>query len=69
MIMTPYISNSNRNIPAVYTLMYIFYGVVVMILTFLMSKNIARKKCSSWGINMNKIELKSIDFSIGKMKS
>ncbi|MBU3145161.1 ABC transporter permease [Clostridium sp. CF012] len=47
MIMTPYITNSNRNISAVYTLMYIFYGVVVMILTSLIGKNIARKKSSS----------------------
>jgi len=47
MIMTPYIANSNRNIAAVYTLMYIFYGVVVMILTSLMGKNIARKKSLS----------------------
>ncbi|MBU3189553.1 ABC transporter permease subunit [Clostridium bowmanii] len=44
MIMTPYITNSNRNISAAYTLMYIFYGVVVMIFTSLIGKNILRKK-------------------------
>lgn len=44
MIMTPYITSSNRNISAVYTLMYIFYSVLVMILTSLIGKNISRKK-------------------------
>ena len=44
MIMTPYVTNSNRNISAVYTLMYIFYSVVVMILTSLIGKSIARRK-------------------------
>ncbi len=44
MIMTPYITNSNRNISAVYTLMYVFYGVIVMIVTSLIGKNIVRKK-------------------------
>ena len=47
MIMTPYITSSNRNISAVYTLMYIFYSVVVMISTSLIGKNIARRKSSS----------------------
>ena len=47
MIMTPYVTSANRNISAVYTLMYILYGVVVMILTSLIGKNTARKKSSS----------------------
>lgn len=32
MIMTPYITGSDRNISAVYTLMYILYGIIVMVL-------------------------------------
>ncbi len=38
MIMTPYVANSNRNISAVYTLMYILYSVIVMIITSFITK-------------------------------
>ncbi len=38
MIMTPYITSSNRNISAVYTLMYIFYSVIVMQITSIIVK-------------------------------
>ncbi|MEG1254609.1 hypothetical protein [Clostridium sp.] len=38
MIMTPYITNSNRNIAAVYTLMYLFYSVIVMQISSLIMK-------------------------------
>lgn len=32
MIMTPYIAGSDRNIASVYTLLYILYGIIVMVL-------------------------------------
>jgi hypothetical protein len=32
MIMTPYITSSDRNIASVYTLLYILYGIIVMVL-------------------------------------
>ncbi len=43
MIMTPYITNSNRNISAAYILMYLFYSVVVMQITSLIIKGYKRK--------------------------
>jgi putative spermidine/putrescine transport system permease protein len=44
MIMTPYIGNSNRNISAVYTLMYIFYSVIVMIGASFIAKRYSKDK-------------------------
>lgn len=38
MIMTPYISGSNRNIASLYTLMYILYGIIVMIMCSFIEK-------------------------------
>lgn len=38
MIMTPYISGSNRNISSLYTLMYILYGIIVMMFCSLIEK-------------------------------
>lgn len=38
MIMTPYITGSDRNISSVYTLMYILYGIIVMVLCSLIEK-------------------------------
>lgn len=38
MIMTPYITGSNRNISSLYTLMYILYGIIVMILCSLFER-------------------------------
>ena len=38
MIMTPYISSSNRNISSVYTLMYSILGIIVMALSFCIEK-------------------------------
>lgn len=44
MIMTPYVANSNRNISAVYTLMYILYSVIVMIITSCITKRYNNSK-------------------------
>lgn len=38
MIMTPYISSSNRNLAAVYTLMFVLYSLAVMVITTLISR-------------------------------
>jgi len=38
MIMTPYITGADRNISSVYTLLYILYGIVVMVLCSLIEK-------------------------------
>ncbi len=38
MIMTPYITGSNRNISSVYTLLYILYGIIVMVLCSMIEK-------------------------------
>lgn len=38
MIMTPYITGSDRNISSVYTLLYILYGIIVMVLCSLIEK-------------------------------
>jgi len=45
MVMTPYISGSNRNIASLYTLMYILYGIIVMMICFFIEKrtNIIKK--------------------------
>lgn len=44
MIMTPYVTNSNRNIAAVYTFMYIIYTVIVMILLSFIERKIGKTK-------------------------
>ncbi|GAA0779815.1 ABC transporter permease [Clostridium subterminale] len=49
MIMTPYIGNSNRNIASVYTLMYILYGVIVMIMTSFIAKKYSNDKYREMG--------------------
>lgn len=38
MIMTPYITGSNRNISSVYTMLYIIYGIIVMVLCWFIEK-------------------------------
>lgn len=49
MIMTPYIGNSNRNIASVYTLMYIIYGVIVMIISSYITKKYSNDKYREMG--------------------
>lgn len=44
MIMTPYITGSDRNISSVYTLMYILYGIIVMVLCSLIEKSFNKGK-------------------------
>lgn len=38
MIMTPYVTGSDRNISSVYTLLFILYGIIVMVLCSLIEK-------------------------------
>lgn len=44
MIMTPYITNSNRNIASVYIFLYILYGIIVMALCALIEKKYNNRK-------------------------
>ncbi len=38
MIMTPYVTGSDRNISSVYTMLYILYGIIVMVICTLIEK-------------------------------
>ena len=43
MIMTPYITGSDRNISSVYTMLYILHGIIVMIVCSFLEKNYYNK--------------------------